>query len=168
MSWTLSPAGGATAAAVPASGLISISAPASGRIESLAVKEGASVEQGAPLYTLDVDIATKSGDVQQMISNVLMSERKVLSDEIDRIVTVSRHTESYQQQRVDNLHAQIQQLDKQIETREQFSKALNDEYNASLDMLNKGEIARNELDARQQTWMRSKTEVQTIEGNKSS
>lgn len=33
-------------------------------------------------------------------------------------------------------------------------------------MLKKGEIARNELDARQQTWMRSKTEVQTIEGNK--
>ena len=153
---------------MPASGLISISAPASGWIESLAVKEGASVEQGAPLYTLDVDIATKSGDVQQMISGVLMSQRKVLSDEIDRIVTVSRHTESYLQQRVDNLHAQIQQLDKQIETREQFSKALNDEYNASLDMLKKGEIARNELDARQQTWMRSKTEVQTIEGNKSS
>jgi membrane fusion protein len=153
-------------AILPASGLISISAPASGWIESLAVKEGASVEQGAPLYTLDVDIATKSGDVQQMISNVLLSERKVLSDEIDRIVTVSRHTQSYLQQRVDNLHAQIQQLDKQIETRKQFSKALNDEYNASVDMLKKGEIARNELDIRQQAWMRSKTEVETIEGNK--
>ena len=94
-------------AILPASGLISISAPASGWIELLAVKEGASVEQGAPLYTLDVDIATKSGDMQQMISEVLMSERKVLSDQIDRIVTVSRHTESYLQQRVDNLHAQI-------------------------------------------------------------
>lgn len=33
-------------------------------------------------------------------------------------------------------------------------------------MLKKGEIARNELDIRQQAWMRSQTEVETIEGNK--
>ena len=151
---------------MPASGLISISAPASGWIESLAVKEGATVEQAAPLYTLDVDIATKSGDVQKLIAEVLASERKILSDQIDRTVAVSRQSESYLQQRVDNLHAQIQQIDKQIESRGQFSKALDDEYNASVNLLKKGLIPRNELDTRQQAWMRSESEVQTLAAGK--
>ena len=48
-------------AAPPDSGLIAISAPAGGWIEALAVREGAAVDKGAPLYTLDVDSATKGG-----------------------------------------------------------------------------------------------------------
>src|SRR6267378_1344085 len=53
-------------------------------IESLAVKEGELVEQGAPLYTLDVDTATKGGDVQRIIADVLRAEREMLLQQISR------------------------------------------------------------------------------------
>jgi multidrug efflux pump subunit AcrA (membrane-fusion protein) len=58
---------------------ITISAPSSGQIESLAVQKGDVVEQGIRLYTLDVDTATKVGDVQQMIDEVLIAEREMLT-----------------------------------------------------------------------------------------
>ncbi len=69
---------------LPNSGLITISAPSSGRVESLAVKEGDSVEQGTPLYSLDIDTATKDGGVQQAISNVLINQREMLLHQIER------------------------------------------------------------------------------------
>jgi multidrug efflux pump subunit AcrA (membrane-fusion protein) len=46
---------------LPNNGLVTITAPSSGSIESLTVQEGDSVEQSAPLYTLDVDTVTKAG-----------------------------------------------------------------------------------------------------------
>jgi len=48
-------------AVLPSTGVIAISAPSPGRIEMLAVQEGEAVEKGAPLYTVDLDTATKGG-----------------------------------------------------------------------------------------------------------
>ena len=50
---------------LPTAGLIAMSAPTSGWIESLAVQEGEFVDQGTPLYTLDVDTATLLADQQK-------------------------------------------------------------------------------------------------------
>src|ERR1700704_3648582 len=77
---------------LPNTGLITISAPSSGRIESLAVKEGEPVERGAPLYSLDVDTATKDGDVQQAIANVLLNLREMLIQQIERKTRMSEET----------------------------------------------------------------------------
>ncbi len=142
---------------LPSSGLISVSAPAAGSIESLEVKEGAVVVRGTPLYTLNVDTATKRGEVQQLVAGVLHSERQVYSGQIDRITAIAKQTESYLKQKIDNLSAQVQQIDIQIATSTGFHKTLDDEYRFYLEMLKSRLVQRNDFDARQQTWMRSKT-----------
>src|SRR5207237_8896337 len=101
---------------LPSSGLISVSAPAAGSIVSLEVKEGAVVVRGTPLYTLNVDTASKRGEVQQLVAGVLHSERQVYSGQIDRITAIAKQTESYLKQKNGNLSAQIRQLDIQIAT----------------------------------------------------
>jgi len=151
---------------LPSSGLISVSAPAAGSIESLEAKEGDVVVRGTPLYALNVDTATKRGEVQQLVAGVLHSEHQVYSGQIDRITAIAKQTESYLKQKIDNLSAQVQQIDIQIATSTGFHKTLDDEYRFYLEMLKSRLVQRNDFDARQQTWMRSKTELQTLENNK--
>ena len=95
---------------LPTTGLITISAPTSGWIEALAVQEGELVEQGAPLYTVDVDTATKGGSVQQLIANVLIAQREMLTEQIDRRTRMSEETQKQLRQKIGNLDAQIDQL----------------------------------------------------------
>ena len=147
---------------LPSSGLISVSAPAAGSIESLEAKEGDVVVRGTPLYALNVDTATKRGEVQQLVAGVLHSEHQVYSGQIDRITAIAKQTESYLKQKIDNLSAQVQQ----IATSTGFHKTLDDEYRFYLEMLKNRLVQRNDFDARQQTWMRSKTELQTLENNR--
>jgi membrane fusion protein len=107
---------------LPNTGLIAISAPTSGWIESLAVQEGEFVEQGTPLYTLDVDTATKGGSVQQLVANVLVAQREMLTEQIDRRTRMSEETQKQLQQKIGNLNAQIDQLGAQITMQQGFSR----------------------------------------------
>ena len=71
-------------AVLPTTGVVAISAPSPGRVERLAVQEGEAVEKGAPLYTLDLDTATKDGGAQQRIIDAQTSEREMLVQETQR------------------------------------------------------------------------------------
>ena len=151
---------------LPNTGLITISAPTPGWIESLAVKEGESVEQGRPLYTLDVDTATKDGTVQQLINNGLVAERQMLTEQIDRKARMSEETQKQLQQKIANLNAQIDQLGAQITTQQGFFKTIGDEYNLFRTLLERRQASLNEFDTRQQSWMQAQSKLQELESSR--
>jgi membrane fusion protein len=153
-------------AVLPDTGLITISAPSSGWIEALAVKEGELVEQGALLYTLDVDTATKGGGVQQLIANVLTGERNMLTEQINRKTQMSEEIQQQLQQKIQNLNGQIDQLGEQITTQQGFLKILGDEYYLFRTLLERGQASRNEFDARQQAWMQAQSKLQELESGR--
>ena len=151
---------------LPSAGLVAIAAPASGHIEALAVEDGTAVAQGTPLYTLGVDTETKNGALQRVVADVLRSERNVLSAQIDRTSATAEQTENYLNEKMTNLRAQIEQLDWRITTSAAFHQTLETEYRLFLEMLKNRQAPRNEFDNRQQAWMRSKTELQTLDGSR--
>jgi membrane fusion protein len=151
---------------LPNTGLITISAPSSARIESLAVKEGEQVEQGAPLYSLDVDTATKDGGVQQAIANVLLNQREMLIQQLERKPRMTEETKKELSQKIGNLNAQIDQVDIQIKTQEVFFKTISDEYNLFRSLLDRRQASLNEFGSRQQAWMQSQSKLQELESNR--
>jgi len=151
---------------LPNSGLITISAPSSGRVESLAVKEGDSVEQGTPLYSLDIDTATKDGGVQQAIANVLINQREMLLHQIERKTRMSEETKKELELKIINLKAQLDQISIQITTQQGFFKTINDEYSLFRALLERRQASLNEFGSRQQAWMQSQSKQQELESNK--
>jgi membrane fusion protein len=151
---------------LPNNGLVTITAPSSGSIESLTVQEGDSVEQSAPLYTLDVDTVTKAGSVQQMVDDVLIAEREMLAKQIGRKGQMSEETKAQLQNKIQNLSAEIDQLDAQIVTQRNFFKIINDDYNQASGLWARGLTPRSELNVRQQRWMDSQTKSQELASTK--
>jgi membrane fusion protein len=151
---------------LPKTGLITISAPSSGWIESLAVQEGDVVEQGTPLHTLDVDTVTKGGSVQQLIADVLMRERELLAQQIERKARMNEETKRELQQKNGNLDAQIDQLSVQIKTQQSFFKTISEQYKLFGELLDRHQTTRNEFNTREQAWMQSQSKLQEIEANR--
>jgi membrane fusion protein len=151
---------------LPNTGLITVFAPSAGRIESLAVEEGEQVDRGTALYTIDVDTATKDGTVQQLINNVLVAERELLTEQIDRKSRMSEETQKQLRQKINNLDAQIDHLAEQIVTQQGFFKTISDEYNMFRGLLEQRRVSLNEYDARQQAWMQAQSKLQELESNR--
>jgi membrane fusion protein len=151
---------------LPSAGLIAISSPSSGRIETLAVREGEAVEKGTPLYTLNVDTATKDGETQQQIINTQTAAREMLTQEIERKTRMSEETQSELRQKIENLKAQIDQLAGQVTAQEGFVQRLTRQYNLFLALLERHQASMNEADARQRDWMQSVSRLQDLESSK--
>jgi membrane fusion protein len=153
-------------AMLPDTGLIAISAPSAGWIESLAVREGDAVKQGALLYTLDVDTAIKGGSTQELVDNVLKTERQMLTGQIERKARMSAETQRELQEKIENLKAQITQLGGQITMQQGFTKEVTSEYTMFLSLVARHTVSLNEMDTRRQAYMQSQTQLQQLEGSK--
>jgi membrane fusion protein len=140
---------------LPTTGLVVISSPSPGWIEALAAREGELIEKGAPLYTLDLDTATKDGRTQQQIIHVQRVAREALTQQIDRKTRMSEETQRELRQKIENLKVQIDQLGGQITMQQGFFKVINKEYNLFLD-----------LTERHQAWMQSQSKLQELESSK--
>ena len=151
---------------LPTTGLVVISSPSPGWIEALAAREGEIIEKGAPLYTLDLDTATKDGKTQQQIIHVQRVEREALTQQIDRKTRMSEETQRQLRQKIENLKVQIDQLGEQITMQQGFFKVINKEYNLFLDLTERHQASLNELDSRQQAWMQSQSKLQELESSK--
>lgn len=151
---------------LPTIGLVVISSPSPGWIEALAAREGEIIEKGAPLYTLDLDTATKDGRTQQQIIHVQRVEREALTQQIDRKTRMSEETQRELRQKIENLKVQIDQLGEQITMQQGFFKVINKEYNLFLDLTERHQASLNELDSRQQAWMQSQSKLQELESSK--
>src|SRR4051812_14835807 len=97
---------------LPSTGLMVISAPSAGWISSLSVSEGDEVQQGTPIYTVQVGTDTKQGNVERLVSEVLLGERDMLAQQIQRKLQISGETREHLKRTIENVNAQIQQIDK--------------------------------------------------------
>jgi membrane fusion protein len=151
---------------LPTTGLVVISSPSPGWIEALAAREGELIEKGAPLYTLDLDTATKDGRTQQQIIHVQRVAREALTQQIDRKTRMSEETQRELRQKIENLKVQIDQLGGQVTMQQGFVKIITKEYHLFLGLVERRQASLNELDARQQAWMQSQSKLQELEGSK--
>jgi membrane fusion protein len=153
-------------AVLPSAGLVTISAPFPGWIAALAVREGETVEEGALLYTLDLDTATKDGRTQQQIIVSQTAARAMLTQQIDRKIRMSEETQAELRKKIENLKVQIDQLGEQITMQQGFFKTITKEYNLFLGLVERHQASLNELDTRQQAWMQSQSKLQEFESGK--
>jgi membrane fusion protein len=132
-------------------------------VQSLAVTDGELVEKGAPLYAVDVDTATQSGGVQELVSKVLIAEREMLVEQINRKTRMSAETKTQLEQKKENLVLQIDQLGAQLTVQHGFLKILDSEYGLFRSLVSRQQASLNELDTRQQAWMQAQTKVQDLD-----
>ena len=151
---------------LPSAGLTTISSPSAGWIAALAVQEGETVENGALLYTLELDTATKDGKTQQQIINTQTAARIMLTQEIDRKTQMSEETRKQLLQKIENLKVQIAQLGGQITMHQGFFKTINKQYNLFLDLLERRQASLNEMQSREQNWMQAQSKLQELESSK--
>jgi membrane fusion protein len=151
---------------LPNTGVIAISVPSPGRIEALAVQEGDAVKKGAPLYTMDVDIVTKDGGIQQRIIEAQTSERGMLAHEIERKTRINEETEKELRQKIETTKLQIDQVGSQILVQQGFVAKVNDDYRQFASLIERHIVSANELQARQQAWIQATARLQDIESSK--
>jgi len=147
---------------LPKAGLIKITAPATGWIQSLAVRDGQEVAEGALLYWINLDTATTGGQTQQTIIRSLITERRFLAEQIARKEQVRIKHNRELEQRVRNLKAQLEQTHVQVATQASFEEILRKEYTFKLELVSKGSATRNDMSARQQTWMTAKDRLEDL------
>jgi membrane fusion protein len=151
---------------LPSIGVIVISAPSPGRIEALAVREGAAVNKGAPLYTVDLDTATKNGGTQQRIIDAQTVERDMLTQEIERKTRISEETEKELRQKIETLKTQITQVGEQITMQQGLVKKVSNDYNQFAGLVECRIVPVNEWNTRQQVWIQALGRLQDLESSK--
>jgi membrane fusion protein len=151
---------------LPSTGVIAITAPSPGRIEALAVQEGEAVEKGAPLYTVDLDTATKDGGTQQRIIDAQTGERDMLAQEIERKTRMSEQTENELRQKIEHLTVQINQAGEQITLQQALVKKVSNDYSQFAGLVERRIVPVNELTTRQQAWVQAVGRLQDLESSK--
>jgi membrane fusion protein len=152
-------------AVLPTTGVVAISAPSPGRVERLAVQEGEAVEKGAPLYTLDLDTATKDGGAQQRIIDAQTSGRAMLVQETQRKNQMSDLAERELLEKIETLKSQKSQAEEQITVQQGLVTKVANDYNQSNLLFGKHIVTVSELNARRQEWMQALARLQDLESN---
>jgi membrane fusion protein len=151
---------------VPSTGVIAITAPSPGRIEALAVQEGEAVEKGVPLYSLDLDTATKDGGTQQRIIDTQTGERDMLAQQIERKSRMSEQTLNDLRGKIEHLTVQESQVGEQITVQQAFVKKVSNDYSQFIGLVERRVVPLNELNARQQAWIQAMGRLQDLESSK--
>lgn len=150
---------------LPSTGVVEITAPSPGRIEMLTVKEDQAVKKEDPLYTMDLDTATKEGGAQQQIIAAQTSERDMLTHEIERKTQMGEETERQLRQKIEQLTDQINKVSEQITFQQDFIRRVAAEYNQFTSLVQRRVVSLNELDARQQAWVQAVVRFQDLESS---
>lgn len=139
---------------LPSAGLVQVASPVAGWVEALNVRDGDSVATGTPLYTLNTDIATRNGDTQQQILRSLAAQRSTLLVQIDRETQIRNQRDAELRRKIENLAAQIQQMDVQIAVKSEFVRKLTKDFADYTRFVATGIGNLNAKLAQQQNWMR--------------
>ena len=113
---------------LPASGLVQVFAPQSGAIRSINVANDQMVHAGDVLYVIDTDTTSSDGATQQRILAALRHQRELLTAKIEtkeRLGTAKNHD---LQDKMDNLHAQIEQSQMQLNVQSTFTVVLQRQF----------------------------------------
>jgi membrane fusion protein len=147
---------------LPATGLIQVSAPVAGSVQRMDVKDGQAVTNGTPLYVINQETSTTSGDTQQKIINALNDQRQTLLMQIGRKMALQVEQRQEFQRRIDNLKQQIQQTYTQVELKEAFVAKLTKDFADYSNFVERGIGNLNEKLAQQTNWMRAKDELEEL------
>jgi membrane fusion protein len=147
---------------LPSTGLVHVTSPVAGWVEALNVRDGDSIAGGTPLYTLNTDTATRNGDTQQQILRSLAAQRSILLLQIDRKTRIKDQQEAELQQKVENLVAQIQQMNVQIDVKAEFVRTLVKDFEDFTRFVARGIANLNEKMTRQQNWMNSRDDLEEL------
>ena len=147
---------------LPSTGLVQVASPAAGWVEALNVHDGDSVASGTRLYTLNTDTATRNGDTQQQILRSLAAQRSMLLFQINRETQITDQQDAELRHKIENLAAQIQQMDVQIAVKDEFVRKLTKDFADYTRFVAKGIGTLNEKEAQQQNWMRWKDELEDL------
>lgn len=147
---------------LPSKGLVQVASPAAGWVEALNVHDGENVTSGTRLYTLNTDTTTRNGDTQQQILRSLAAQRSVVLFQINRETQITDQQDAELRRKIDNLAAQIQQMNVQIAVKDQFVRTLTTDFANYSRFVAKGIGTLNEKEAQQQNWMRWTDELQDL------
>jgi membrane fusion protein len=147
---------------LPSTGLVQITSPVAGWVETLNVRDGDNVTSGTPLYTLNTDTATRNGDTQQQILRSLAAQRSMLLLQIDRKTQIKDQQHAELRHKIENLAAQIQQMNVQIEVKTEFVRQLTEDLTNVTSYFERGLVSANERIVRQQNWMRARDDLEEL------
>jgi membrane fusion protein len=147
---------------LPSTGLVHVTSPVAGWVEALNVRDGDSIASGTPLYTLNTDTATRNGDTQQQILRSLAAQRSILLLQIDRKTRIKDQQEAELHQKVENLLAQIQQMNVQIDVKTEFVHTLTKDFEEFTGLVARGIVTINDKMVREQNWMRSRDDLEEL------
>jgi membrane fusion protein len=151
---------------LPASGLVRVFASQSGAIRSINVVDGQMVRGGEVLYVLDSDTTSADGATQQRILAALRHQRDLLAAKIENKQELRTAKNLDLREKVDNLRAQIEQSAVQVAVGSSFADILQRQYDQFSGFVTKGVSSLNELQIRQQSWMRAKSELEELRNSK--
>jgi membrane fusion protein len=132
---------------LPSTGLVQITSPVAGWVETLNVRDGDNVTSGTPLYTLNTDTATRNGDTLL---------------QIDRKTQIKDQQHAELRHKIENLAAQIQQMNVQIEVKTEFVRQLTEDLTNVTSYFERGLVSANERIVRQQNWMRARDDLEEL------
>jgi membrane fusion protein len=147
---------------LPATGLIQVSAPVAGSVQRMDVKNGQTVTKVTPLYVINQETSTTSGDTQQKILDALNDQRQTLLTQIARKMKLEVEQRQAFQNRIDNLKEQIQQTSVQVALKEAFVAKLTKDFTDYSNFVERGIGNLNERQVQQASWMRSKDELEEL------
>lgn len=127
----------AIGALIPVEGVMDIVAVNAGTITDLAIREGDSVEKGAPLVTISSEVATKYGQTRETIAEQLELQHGVLVRERANLTVLSEETRKGLEDKKRLLEQQIGSLGDIYASRVQ-------QMNLAAEKLNKYKIMRQE------------------------
>src|SRR3954469_23185036 len=147
---------------LPAAGLIQVNAPVAGSVQRMDVKDGQTVTNGTPLYVINQETSTTSGDTQQKIIDALNDQRQTLLMQIDRKMKLKEEQRQEFQRRIFNLKVQIQQTYIQVDLKQAFVEKLTKDFADYSNFVERGIGNLNEKLAQQTNWMRAKDELEEL------
>jgi membrane fusion protein len=151
---------------LPASGLVHVSAPQGGAIRTINVVDDQMVHAGDVLYVIDTDTTSSDGATQEKILDALRHQRELLATKIETREQLRTTKNRDLRDKVDNLRAQIEQSAVQVAVQSSFTDVLQRQYDQFSGFVTKGMSSLNELQVRQQSWMRAKNELEQLKNNK--
>jgi membrane fusion protein len=147
---------------VPSSGLVQVTAPHAGAIRSAKVANDQSVHAGDVLYVLDTDTNSSEGATQATILASLRHQRSLLRQQIETKEHLRVAKNRDLQDKVNNLHAQIEQASLQIAVQSSFTDVLQRQYADFSSYVTKGIASNSELQLRQQQWMQARNALEDL------
>jgi membrane fusion protein len=149
---------------LPAAGLIEVSSPAAGWVQSMKVRDGQSVSTGTPLYVVNTDTSNTSGGTQQQILQALGNQRAILVYQIARRVSLRNQQDAQLQVKIQNLQAQVQEMDAEVAMKEDFARTVTKNYVDVTRYLQRGIGSLDQKLTQQQNWMRIRDELEELKG----